>query len=113
MSPTHYISGFRQPPPGHAVHNGEFACSMLIARRLYQHAPDHKLGTLVNTLNIENDGTFHRALADAEMTAKLWLRLVDEVKQQTNRTSISFEVMQKLTKTSKAAIPAQLRKLSV
>ena len=25
----------------------QFACSMLIARRLYQHAPNHKLGTLV------------------------------------------------------------------
>ncbi|PMI94755.1 DNA polymerase III subunit epsilon, partial [Vibrio splendidus] len=54
-------------------YTGKFACSMLIARRLIQGAPTHKLGDLVRFKNIDNDGTFHRALADSEMTARLWL----------------------------------------
>ncbi|MBC7002852.1 3'-5' exonuclease [Photobacterium sp. BZF1] len=93
-------------------YTGNFVCSMLLARRLYQEAPNHKLGTLVNELDIPNDGTFHRALADAEMTARLWLRLVNEVKDKTNLQSVSFDVMHKLSKTSKASVPALFRKLA-
>ena len=91
---------------------GEFACSMLIARRLYQHAPDHKLGTLVHTLDIDNDGTFHRALADAEMTARLWLRMLDDIEHQYRIPALTFEAMHKLSKTSKTAVPTYLRKLA-
>ncbi|MGR5062856.1 3'-5' exonuclease [Photobacterium sp. DNB22_13_2] len=93
-------------------YSGNFVCSMLLARRLYQDVPNHKLGTLVSELNIENNGTFHRALADAEMTARLWQRLVNEVKTQTNLQKVSFDTMRKLSKTSKAAIPALFRKLA-
>jgi len=57
----------------------EFACSMLVARCIYQQAENHKLGTLVKYANISNDGTFHRALADAQMTAQLWLRNAHEI----------------------------------
>ena len=49
-------------------YKGQFACSMLIARRLYQEAPNHKLGGLVEFKQIENDGTFHRALAAVSYT---------------------------------------------
>ncbi|MCQ1058845.1 3'-5' exonuclease [Photobacterium sp. DNB23_23_1] len=93
-------------------YSGSFVCSMLLARRIYQDIPNHKLGTLVNELNIENDGTFHRALADAEMTARLWQRLVSEVKTQTNLQKVSFDTMRKLSKTSKAAIPALFKKIA-
>ena len=31
---------------------GEFTCSLLISRRIYQDAPNHKLGTLINYKNI-------------------------------------------------------------
>ncbi|GHA34786.1 PolC-type DNA polymerase III [Photobacterium aphoticum] len=94
-------------------YNGEFACSMLIARRLYQHASNHKLGTLVNTLDIENDGTFHRALADAEMTARLWLRMLEDIQHQYRTPSLTFDAMHKLSKTSKATVPTYLRKLAL
>ena len=59
--------------------NAEFACSMLLSRRLYPEAPNHKLGTLVAYKQLPNDGTFHRALADAQMTAHLWLAMLDEL----------------------------------
>ena len=57
--------------------DGDLACSMLAARRLCPEAPNHRLGTLVAHLELPTEGTFHRALADAEMTAALWLRLLD------------------------------------
>ena len=60
--------------------NNDIACSMLAARRVYPDVPNHKLGTLVRYCNIYTDGTFHRALADAEMTGHLWISMIDEVK---------------------------------
>ena len=32
-------------------YTGQFSCSMLAARRIFQQAPDHKLGTLVEFMN--------------------------------------------------------------
>ena len=84
---------------------GEFACSMLIARRVYPDAPNHKLGTLVRYKQLPSDGTFHRALADAEMTAHLWLRMMQDIRQQHAFARIPFELMQRLSRTSKAAVP--------
>ena len=83
---------------------GSFACSMLIARRLYQQAPNHKLGTLVEYKNIPTDGVFHRALADTEMTAKLWLLMLDELKANHRIDPVSFPFMQKLGRTAKGAV---------
>ncbi len=84
-----------------------FACSMLIARRLIQDSPTHKLGDLVRFKQIENDGTFHRALADSQMTAKLWLLMLNELNQR-GVTNPSFTFMQKLAKTSKHAVASLL-----
>ena len=90
-------------------YTGVFACSMLIARRLFQNAPNHRLGTLVEHLNIENEGIFHRALADAEMTARLWLAMLDEIKQRYSLEDIPFELMLKLAKTPKSSVHRLLR----
>jgi len=80
---------------------GEFACSMLIARRIYQNAPDHKLGTLVKYKKLPNDGTFHRALADSQMTAHLWLGMINDIKSKHSFKNVPFKVMRKLSRTNK------------
>ncbi len=85
-----------------------FACSMLIARRLYQDAPNHKLGTLVRHRAIHHDGTFHRALADAEMTARLWLAMLDDIRDGYACATPSFELMQQLARTPKTGVRALL-----
>jgi DNA polymerase-3 subunit epsilon len=82
-------------------YSGQFTCSMLMSRRIYQNAPNHKLGTLVEYANIPTDGAFHRALFDSEMTAKLWLAMLDNISEQYDIDSISFTLTQKLTKTPK------------
>ena len=82
-------------------YSGQFACSMLMSRRIYQKARNHKLGTLVKYANIHVDGAFHRALFDSEMTAKLWLAMLDNICEQYDIDSIPFTLTQKLTKTPK------------
>ena len=48
-----------------------FACTMLVARRMYPQAPSHKLGVLVDYHQLPKAGRAHRAMADAEMAASL------------------------------------------
>jgi len=60
----------------------EFACSMLVARRVFPHAPSHKLGVLVEFAGLPVAGRYHRALADAEMAASLLLRMEEELRRR-------------------------------
>lgn len=82
----------------------EFACSMLIARRVYPDAPNHKLETLVRYRNLETDGVHHRALADAEMTAHLWISMINDIKASFGRGNVPFGLMQQLGKTPKRKV---------
>jgi DNA polymerase-3 subunit epsilon len=52
-----------------------FACTLLLSRRLYPDAPSHKLGNLGRWAGLPDTGRAHRALADAEMAARLLLRM--------------------------------------
>lgn len=56
-----------------------YACTMLLARRLYPQVPNHKLGTLVDYHGLPRTGAAHRALADAEMAAQLLLQIVQDL----------------------------------
>jgi DNA polymerase-3 subunit epsilon len=57
----------------------QFACTVLLSRRLYPQAPSCKLGSLATFHRLPSSGRAHRALADAMTTAHLWLRLQDDV----------------------------------
>jgi DNA polymerase III subunit epsilon len=59
-----------------------FVCSLLLSRRLFPDAPSHRLGSLVHTLCLPKTGQFHRALADAEATAHLLVRIQNELRQR-------------------------------
>lgn len=91
-------------------YNGTFGCSLLVSRRLTQQAPSHKLGDLVRYHQIENDGVFHRALADAEVTASLWLVLLDTLKQNHSIINPSFSLMNGIAKVPKGSINTFLKK---
>lgn len=85
-------------------YGGQFACSMLVARRLYQDAPNHKLGTLIKYCRIASDGRFHRALYDSKMTAQLWLTMLDDIHSRYPVDQIPFALMTKLGKTAKKSV---------
>jgi DNA polymerase-3 subunit epsilon len=57
----------------------EFACTVLLSRRLYPDAPDHKLGTLARHHDLPRDGRAHRAMSDAMVTAHLLLRMQEDL----------------------------------
>lgn len=77
------------------------ACSLLAARRIFQSAPNHQLATLAQYKNLPSDGVYHRALADAEVTAHLWMSLLHELHEQHELVGVSFGFMHNLTKTPK------------
>ncbi|HEY5512769.1 MAG TPA: 3'-5' exonuclease [Geomonas sp.] len=91
----------------------EFACSLLLSRRLNPDAPSHSLETLVRYKKLATDGVFHRALADAEMTALLWIGMVGELKKDHGLRTVPFELMQRLMKMTKRAVPDYLHRLAL
>lgn len=85
-------------------YSGDFSCSLLLSRRIFQDAHSHKLGELVRYSNIESSGGFHRALYDSEMTAKVWMKMLENIGERYGLFDIPFELIQKLTKTPKKGI---------
>ncbi len=83
---------------------GGIACSLLASRRLLQQAPNHQLATLAEYKNLPSDGVYHRALADAEVTAHLWLSLLAELRDSHGVNTPSFALMAQLCKTPKHQI---------
>lgn len=83
---------------------GQFGCSMLLSRRLYPDAPSHKLSRLVAYKQIPNQGVFHRALADSEMTAQLWLRMLEDLQALHPGLELSFGLTLQLMKTPKREV---------
>jgi len=93
-------------------YNGEFSCSLLVARRIFQDAPSHKLGELIKYAQIPSDGGFHRALFDSEMTTKLWLVMLAEIKSRCQLADIPFNLVQKIAKTPKKSVDNLLRRFT-
>lgn len=93
------------------MRQNEFACSMLSSRRLYPEAPNHKLETLVRYKNLKTDGVHHRALADAEMTAHLWIRMVEDIRSNYGLQTVPFALMQQLGRTPKKKVPDFMMKM--
>ena len=81
-----------------------FACSMLLARRLFPEAPNHKLGTLVQTLRLPATGRYHRALADAEATAYLLLHIQNELQRRFCLPTVSHELLIAIQTTSRSQL---------
>jgi len=89
-----------------------FACSLLAARRLYPDAGNHRLETLVRYKRLPNDGVHHRALADAEMTAHLWLRMINDIKAEYGIPEVTFALMQQLTRVPCKKLPEFMARVS-
>ncbi len=83
------------------VYEGACCCSLLVSRRIYQDSPNHKLQTLVSHAAIRQAGKFHRALADAEMTAHLWMSMIDRIRRQYGISTIFFDQLRELSRVDK------------
>ncbi len=87
----------------------QVGCSMLVARRLFPDAPNHKLGTLISYLELPTAHRFHRALADASMTAVLWRRLEQELINCYGFSEVPFNLLHRLEQVSVRRVPEFLR----
>ncbi|WP_042146487.1 ATP-dependent DNA helicase DinG [Paucisalibacillus sp. EB02] len=68
-----------------------------LTRILYPHSPGYKLGILAEFLNIEHDNP-HRALSDAYVTAKLFIKLQDKISTLPNETINHLLKIEKILK---------------
>lgn len=79
----------------------EFACSLMVARRVLPHAPSHKLGELVAFAKLPVTGRFHRALADAELAASLLLYMEQELCRKYGMKNISHDMLRDIQSVQK------------
>ena len=88
----------------------DFACSMLLARRLLPQAPNHKLGTLNSWAQLPHTGQAHRAMADAEMAANLMLFMAAQLRERHGIREIPHALLCRLQKVPAAKIAEALSK---
>lgn len=82
----------------------DFLCSLLLSRRLLPLAPSHKLGMLVAHMKLPVAGRFHRALADAEMAASLFARLMEELRDCHKVSEVSLALLQRIQSSPKGQL---------
>jgi len=87
-----------------------FACTMLVARRLYPQAPSHKLGVLIDYHRLPKAGRAHRAMADAEMAASLLGQIQDDLRGRHRVARPDHGLLMALQRCSKPGVPALMSK---
>lgn len=91
----------------------EFICSLLLARRVYPDAPNHRLGDLARHLGLPGAKRYHRALADAEVTAHLMLDIKSELMRCYRLQRISQELLMSIQSAPRNKIASCVQKHSV
>ncbi|MDR3006231.1 MAG: 3'-5' exonuclease [Acidovorax sp.] len=89
-----------------------FACTVLLSRRLYPEAPSHSLGRIVRHLDLPPADKAHRALADAEMTAHLLLRMQADLQRRWHIPEANHALLQQLQTCPKKQMGMLLQRLS-
>ena len=92
------------------AHERHFLCSVLLARRLVQGAPNHKLGDLARHLGLTMPPEMHahRALADVVMTCQLWNHLRNLLRERLGGREPDLELMQSVMRLPKAKVGVYL-----
>jgi len=96
-------------------HDRQFVCSLLLARRLVQNAPNHKLGTLMQhlRLTVPSDSQAHRALADVHMTCTLWHHLANSLQHQLHGRALSLDLIRTISKKPKSLMASYFAELAM
>lgn len=86
-----------------------FACTVLLSRRLYPQAPNHKLGTLAALHHLPSSGRAHRALADAEMAAHLLAQMQHDLKVRFGCNRVDHALLMGLQRTNRHMVGPYLK----
>ena len=81
-----------------------FICTLLLSRRLYPQAPNHKLGSLVDYHRLPRTGQAHRALADAEMAAELLGQIQRDLQARHSVARVDHALLMALQRCAKPAV---------
>lgn len=87
----------------------DFACTLLLSRRLYPDAPNHKLGTLAQWFDLPVSGRAHRAMADAEVAAHLLARMQHDLEKRHGCSRADAALLMALQRTAKHQVETFLR----
>jgi DNA polymerase-3 subunit epsilon len=87
-----------------------FACTLLLSRRLYPQAPNHKLGSLAAFHSLSFSGRAHRAMADAEVAAALLGQIRRDIGQRFGVTEPGHELLVKVQAAPKAKVAGVVEK---
>lgn len=90
----------------------QFICSLLLARRVYPTAASYKLSALASNLGLPGAKRYHRALADAEVTAHLLLDIKNTLQQRYRLPRISHELMFALQNVPRSKLGSYVEKYS-
>lgn len=82
-----------------------FACTMLLARRLYPEARSFRLGALAAFHDLSFASRAHRAMADAEVAAALLARIQRDLERRYDVFDCRHELLVKVGKTPKKMVP--------
>lgn len=94
---------------GHAARQ-PFACTLLLSRRLYPEAPNHRLGSLAAFHCLPSSGRAHRAMADAEVAAALLGQIRRDIGQRFGVAEPRHELLVKVQGCTRQAVPATIRR---
>ena len=83
-----------------------FACTMLLARRLYPQSANHRLGTLAALHRLPVTGRAHRALADADLTAKLLLQMQRDISERFDLTTVPHSMLMQIQRAARDNLAA-------
>jgi DNA polymerase III subunit epsilon len=89
--------------------SGEIGCSLLGARRLVANAPSYKLASLIEYLCLPKATQYHRAYADAEACAHVWLYILRMLRQKHGVNNLTFGQLQQLNQLPKAKTSGLIR----
>ena len=88
-----------------------FVCTVLLSRRLLPQAPNHRLGTLSQWLDLPNEGRAHRALADALTAAHLLRHLQQTLAAQLDGRAVDHGLLGQVQRLSPAQLPSFVQRL--
>jgi DNA polymerase-3 subunit epsilon len=90
-----------------------FACTLLLSRRLYPLSPSHQLGRLVDFHKLPKAARAHRALADAEMAAALLVQIQHDLRLKHGVSQPDHDFLMSVQRCTKHGLPALYAKRSV
>ena len=88
---------------------GRFLCSLRLSRRIYPQFKSHSLGEIARHLGVRFSGSAHRAMTDAEVTARVMLQMGRELKERHASLDINTSLLRNLMAMPIARAPARLK----